>query len=329
MENSDSPVATCFRFMKSRLILTAAELDLFTQIHDLGPTAGELAEKMDLDVRATTRLLDALVTLDLLEKENGRYACTDTGVPLSSSHRETILPMILHLNGLWDTWSHLTETIQDGINPHKSMSIKRDEARRKAFIGAMHVIGRELSMELADSYDLSPFNKLLDIGGGSGTYTIAFLKKNPKMTAVLFDLEDVMPLAEERLTAEGFQDRVVLESGDYYVDQLPEGCDLALLSAIIHQNSPKQNLDLFQKAYQALNPGGMLLIRDHIMDDSRTHPPEGALFALNMLVNTEGGDAYTFGEVKEALEEAGFVDVKMPRKGQRMDCLVEARKPKI
>lgn len=326
MKNSESPVETCFRLMKIRLILTAAELDLFTQIHDSGPTAGELAEKMDLDVRATTRLLDALVTLDLLEKENGRYACTDSGAPLSSSHKGTVLPMILHLNGLWDTWSHLTETVRDGINPHRGMSIKRDEARQKAFIGAMHVIGRELSMEIADSYDLSPFKKLLDIGGGSGTYTIAFLNKNPKMTAILFDLEDVMPLAEERLTAEGFQDRVVLESGNYYVDQLPEGCDLALLSAIIHQNSPEQNLDLYQKAYQALNHGGVLLIRDHIMDDSRTHPPDGAVFALNMLVNTEGGDSYTFDEVKETLEEAGFVDVKMPRKGERMDCLVEARK---
>ncbi len=326
MEDSNSPMDICFRFMKSRLILTAAELDLFTRIHDSSPTAGELAEKADLDLRATTRLIDALVGLGLLEKKHGRYACTDTGLPLSSNHKETILPMILHLNGLWDTWSHLTETIQNGESPHRGMAIKRDEARQKAFIGAMHVIGRELSREIADSYDLRPFNKLLDIGGGSGTYTIAFLKKNPKMTAVLFDLEDVMPLAEERLNAEGIRDRAVLESGDFYVDELPKGCDLALLSAIIHQNSPKQNLDLFLSVYQALDPGGVILIRDHIMEDSRTHPPEGALFALNMLVNTEGGDTYTFGEVKEALEEAGFVDVKMPRKGERMDCLVEARK---
>jgi cyclopropane fatty-acyl-phospholipid synthase-like methyltransferase len=190
----------------------------------------------------------------------------------------------------------------------------------------MHVIGRELSKDIADSYDLRPFNRLLDIGGGSGSYTISFLNKNPEMTAVIFDLEEVMPLAEERLNSAGLQDRVVLEGGDYHVDPLPKGCDLALLSAIIHQNSPKQNLALYCKAYQALESGGILLIRDHIMDDSRTHPPDGAVFALNMLLNTEGGDTYTFDEVKETLEEAGFVEVNMPRTGERMDCVVEARK---
>ena len=326
MKELTAPMETCFRFMKSRMILTAAELDLFTQIHKLCPTARELAEKMDLDLRATTRLIDALVTLGLLEKENGHYACTDTGMPLSSNHKETILPMILHLNGLWDTWSHLTETIRNGKNPHRSLAIRRDAARQKAFIGAMHVIGGQLSTEIADSYDLGPFKKLLDIGGGSGTYTIAFLRKNPQMTAVIFDLEDVIPLAEERLNGEGLQDRVVLESGDFHVDPLPKGCDLALLSAIIHQNSPKQNSDLYRNVYQALSHDGVLLIRDHIMDDSRTHPPDGAVFALNMLVNTEGGDTYTFGEVKKDLEEAGFVNIKMPRKGEKMDCLVEARK---
>jgi predicted O-methyltransferase YrrM len=271
-------------------------------------------------------LVDALVTLGLLEKNNGRYSCTETGAPLSSKHKESILPMILHLNGLWDTWSHLSQTIREGENPHRNLSIKRDEARQKAFIGAMHVIGRDLSMKIADSFDLRPFKKLLDIGGASGTYTIAFLEKNPEMTAVIFDLEEVIPLAEERLTSAGLQDRVVLKGGNFYIDQMPKGCDLALLSAIIHQNSPKQNLDLFRNVHQALDRGGVLLIRDHIMDDSRIHPPDGAIFALNMLLNTDGGDTYTFSEVMEALEEAGFVDIKMSRQGERMDCLVEARK---
>ena len=79
----------CFRFMKSRIILTAAELDLFTQIQNLSPTAGELAKNLNLDVRATTRLIDALVTLGLLEKNNDRYSCTASGVPLSSNHKES------------------------------------------------------------------------------------------------------------------------------------------------------------------------------------------------------------------------------------------------
>ncbi len=122
-------------------------------------------------------------------------------------------------------------------------------------------------------------------------------------------------------------DRVELIPGDFYSDDLPEGCDLALLSAIIHQNSPQQNLELYRKVYRSLSPGGMLLIRDHIMGEDRTRPPEGALFAINMLVNTRGGDTYTFQDVAQGLKEAGFTDVRRLRSGQRMDCVVSAVKP--
>lgn len=103
--------------------------------------------------------------------------------------------------------------------------------------------------------------------------------------------------------------------------------DLALLSAIIHQNSPDQNVALYKKVHHALIPGGTLLIRDHIMDESRIDPPAGAVFAINMLVATQGGDTYTFGEIAEGLMAAGFSDVRQIRDGKRMDSLVIARKP--
>jgi predicted methyltransferase len=128
------------------------------------------------------------------------------------------------------------------------------------------------------------------------------------------------------LEEEGFQDRVELAAGDFYLDELPGGCDLALLSAIIHQNSPEQNIALYEKIHRALAPGGVVLIRDHIMDESRTQPPAGAMFALNMLVNTSAGDTYTFAEVKQTLEAAGFGEIRQVRTGERMDCLVEGRK---
>jgi hypothetical protein len=108
---------------------------------------------------------------------------------------------------------------------------------------------------------------------------------------------------------------------------LPTGCDLALLSAIIHQNSPEENLSLYGKVFRALEKGGAILIRDHIMDEDRTKPPTGAFFAINMLVNTHGGDTYSFREVKDGLKTAGFIDVKLLRTGEKMDCLVEAKKP--
>ncbi len=314
-------------FMKSRIILTGAELDLFTRIHRGVDTVGAIAQENRLDVRAVTRLLDAMVVYGLLFKENGGYRLTPEGMFLSSDHPESTLPMVLHMNELWDTWSHLTETMALGKNPARVPPSQKPEKAMNAFIGAMNVVGRGLSKEIAAALDLSSYYKLLDIGGASGTYTIAFLEKNPKMKGVIFDLKQVVPMAEARLREAGIFDRVELAGGDFYVDELPKGCDLALLSAIIHQNDLKQNRDLYRKIHRAIVPGGTLMIRDHIMDESRTWPPAGAVFALNMLVGTDGGDTYTFREVREDLESAGFTDIRQIRQGEKMDCIVTARKP--
>ena len=313
-------------FLKSRIIMTAAELDLFTRLDKERATAKDLAQELECDQRGLTRILDCLVALELLSKEDRAYGNTERGKFLSSEHPETELPMVLHLGGLWESWSGLTETVKTGDNPRRKPIADRGADSLKDFIGAMHVVGRSLSNELADFYDLSPFTRLLDIGGATGTYTIAFLQKNSDMTAVLFDLPDVVPLAKETLKNEGLLGRVELVAGDFYQDELPKGCDLALLSAIIHQNSPQQNLDLYRKIHRALVVGDTLLIRDHVMDHNRTFPPQGTLFAINMLVNTKGGDTYTFEEISDALEAAGFGNVKLVRKGERMDCLVEAKK---
>ncbi len=324
----EAVMADARAFMRSRIILTAAELDLFTQIDGNPSSAAELAQTNGLDLRCATRLLDCLVVFGLLGKEeNGRYHTTENGAFYSSEHSETVLPMVNHLNDLWDTWTHLTETVRTGENPERRPVTGRGDDTLKDFILAMHVVGRDMAGEIAAAYDLGPFRKLLDIGGASGSYTIAFLEKNPAMTAVLFDLDKVIPLAEARLKDEGLLDRVTLAAGDFHEDDLPAGADLALLSAIIHQNSPQENVDLYKKIHKALLPGGVLLIRDHIMDETRTVPPAGAVFAINMLANTKGGDTYTFAEVKDTLEEAGFTDVKWVRNGENMDSLVEARKP--
>ncbi|MBA4416879.1 MAG: hypothetical protein C0392_03050 [Syntrophus sp. (in: bacteria)] len=326
MEKHMHIIEEVFTFMKSRVIITAAELDFFTNLDERPATSGKLASSMGLNPRATARILDALVTMDLLEKKGDFYHCTENGKSLSSRHPHTILPMILHMARLWKSWSYLTETVQEGSMRKREIQ-EFDDENRAAFIGAMHAIGIGLSEEIAEGYDLSPFKRMLDVGGASGTYTIAFLRKNLHMNATIFDLEPVISLALKRIEGEGLSDRVTFAKGDFYKDDLPGEYDLVLLSAIIHQNSPEENMDLFQKTFQALEPGGVLLIRDHIMDESRTKPPAGAMFAINMLVNTRGGDTYTFGEVQHALETAGFTHVALVRTGERMDCLVEARKP--
>ena len=315
-------------FMKSRAILSAAELDFFSLLDGDFISAEDLADNLGLDKRATTRLLDCLVTFDLLEKKKDHYLTTEKASCLSSKNPDSVLPMINHMNTIWDNWSRLTDIVRTGSNSKlRSVVDSTSKEDRSAFIGAMHVAAKRISTKIAEAYDLSPFKKLLDIGGGSGAYTIAFLKKNPKLNAVIFDLESVIPITKEKIAESGLQNRVRFVSGNFYEDTLPDGCDLALLSAIIHQNSPQQNLALYRKINHVLDPGGSLIIRDHIMDESRTNPPAGALFALNMLVNTPAGDTYTFNEVKDTMEAAGFAEIKLVISGKEMDCLVEAKKP--
>ncbi len=314
-------------FMKSRIILSGAEIDLFTRVDRGVDTAQSLAEQTGADLRGLTRLLDVIVAYGLLVKGNDKYRLTEEGSVLSADHPQSILPMVMHMNGLWDKWSRLTPIVKEGKTPQETSPSKKDEQTMKAFIGAMHVVGRELSREIAGVLDLSPYKRLLDIGGASGTYTIAFLEKNPDMRAMIFDLPPVLPLAEEQIAKAGLTERVTLVAGDFYHDQLPDGCDLALLSAIIHQNSPAQNVELYKKIFHVLAPGGTLLIRDHIMDEDRVHPVAGAIFAINMLSVTQGGDTYTLAEIRNTLKEAGFTDIRLVRKGEKMDGIVTAKKP--
>jgi len=325
MKPGEEILADVRHYWRCRAILTAAELDCFSLLRREAMSAPDLAARLRSDIRATTRLLDCLVTFGLLEKEAGLYRTTDRGSLLSSDHAESVRPMALHLNRLWRSWSDLSEAVSRGRNPRHAPVTDEGGEALEAFIGAMHVAGRGLAAEIAAICRPGRFRRLLDIGGGSGTYTVAFLNENPGLRAVLFDLPDVISLARARLRAEGLLDRADLVAGDFYADDLPGGCDAALLSAIIHQNGPEQNLDLFRKIRGALVPGGVLIIRDHVMDEERTAPPAGALFALNMLVATEAGDTYTFPEIRETLLEAGFRDVRLLRRGERMDCLVEAR----
>jgi SAM-dependent methyltransferase len=326
MENPQVIMTELMNFMKNRVILTASALDLFTKFDEAPSTANEMAEREGFSEKGLARVLDCLVAFGFLKKEDNRYSNTGKGAFFSSRHPETILPMALHYNHLWNAWSSLTDIVKNKKGKRHNVIAKLDKKDREAFIGAMHVIARTLSKDIADAYHADRFECLLDIGGASGAYTMAFLKENPKMQAVLFDLKEVIPIAKKRLADEGFLRRVKLVAGDFHTDGLPGGCDLALLSAIIHQNNPEENIALYKKIYDALKPGGTLLIRDHIMDGSRTLPAPGALFAINMLVNTAGGDSYTFAEVKNALKKAGFIDIKLLRTGDRMDCLVEAVK---
>lgn len=316
-------------FMEARILLSAAELDLFTLLAGKSRTAGEVARQLGGDERALTILLDALAALDLLEKRDGRYRCpAGLAAHLSADAPASVLPMVLHSASMWTSWSELTGIARGDAEAGRRARAPRGPAEQQAFIGAMHVVSAPRAPAIVAAIGPGGARALLDVGGASGTYTLAFLQAAPQLRATLFDLPPVIELARARLGAAGVLDRVTLVAGDFERDELPPGHDLALLSAIIHQNSPQQNLDLYRKVRRALLPGGRLVIRDHVVEPDRTRPRRAAVFAVNMLVRTAGGNVYTLDEIAAALTRAGFERVRLIQPGtEAMDGLVEAFNP--
>ena len=229
------------------------------------------------------------------------------------------------MGSVWRNWSKITDVVLGHSVPDLKKGIM-DRDNLDAFIGAMHVVASRAAPAVVAAVEPTGAGRLLDIGGGSGAYTLAFLDARPTLRATLFDRPRVIDMARERIKAAAMLDRVTLVPGDFYTDELPTGHDLALLSAIIHQNSPEENRELYCKIQSALDPGGRIVIRDHVMSPDRTQPREGALFAVNMLAGTKGGRTYTFEEIEAGLLAAGFSRIRLiQRKG--MFSLVEGYKP--
>jgi SAM-dependent methyltransferase len=315
-------------FRPACVIGAAAELELWTALGGQSLSAGQLAEKLGCDLRAITMLLDAVAGLGFLEKRDDRY-----GVPaelrgwLLADSQETILPMLQHMTNVLRGWSQLAGVVKAGAPMPRVASIRGAEADRASFIAAMHSISGPLADSLVARLGPPRFRNLLDVGGASGTWTMAFLRAVPAATATIFDLPDAIQQARARLAGTEFAPRVTLLPGDFYVDQLPGGADFAWVSAICHQHSRRHNRELFAKVFKALLPGGRVAVRDVVMARCRTKPLQGALFAINMLVNTDSGGAFTFDEYAEDLQAAGFQQPRLAVEDEAMSSVVVAEKP--
>jgi precorrin-6B methylase 2 len=310
------------------VLIAAAELDVFTCLHGQPMSAADLADRIRADRRATAILLDALAAMRLLVKREGVYEVpADVAELLTETGARCTLGMVRHLGNCLRRWGQLARVTQTGRPVEGEVSVRGAEADLASFIRAMHEVSDPIAANLVASLGPLTFRNLLDIGGASGTWTIPFLRLYLAGTATIFDMPEVIPMAETLLTTAGVRDRVRLVPGNFYTDALPAGSDLAWVSAIVHQNSREQNRALFAKVFAALVPRGRILIRDFVMDDTRTNPPAGAFFAVNMLVNTPGGGTFTFGELRDDLAAAGFEDAALLRRGEGMDSVISAAKP--
>lgn len=325
--NEQSLLALGRGYQEPCILAAGVNLDLFSEIGSHRCTAPWLAEHINVNPRALTILLDALVAMRLLDKQGEQYTVPQNVFELLSSQgHNSLLPAARHYAILLTRWASLTEVVRTGVPITQREDYTPPPGALEAFIGAMANFTAPEAEALARAVPLGSARRVLDVGGGPATHTIAFLRAYPSLTAILFDRPPVVEIARRNLLAAGVLERVQLSAGDFYTDELPPGCDVAWVSAIIHMNSRQQNRELFGRVLRALEPNGRIIIRDHVMDESRTSPPSGALFAINMLTGTDGGGTYTFDEIRHDLQAAGFANVELLVDQAEMNCLVRAVK---
>ncbi len=306
----DDLLETIRAFMPSRVILTALELDVFTALRD-GCDAGDLAKRINADARGTEMLLNALVSLGLLQKQEGIFRNAAPAARfLAEGSRDSARQAQLHTANMWQRWSHLTEAVKSG-SPAPSVG---DDESVATFIAAMDHTSRGRVRSITQALQLNGTRRLLDLGGGSGAYSIAFAKASPELRSEIVDLPQVVPIAQDHIADAGLSNRITVRPGDMLTAELPaQTYDLVLLSSICHMFSPEENQALFAKARAALAPTGRIAIADFIADPGKASPRSATLFALNMLVATHGGSTYSEPEYDAWLKAAGFGEVKRIR----------------
>jgi len=297
-------------FWKTCVLQTAVKMEVFTVIGDGGLTTGEIAQKVDGAANGVARLLNALVAMALLDKKDDKYTNTPTGRELLAKGSPKYLGhIIMHHHHLLESWSKLDQAVKSG-KPQRSRSSYSKEEWRESFLMGMFNLAMGLAPKIVPAIDVSSRHHLLDLGGGPGTYAIHFCLGNEHLKATVYDLPTTRPFAEKTIGQFKLADRINLMNGNYLEDPVEGRYDVAWLSHILHGEEPGDCRMIIQKAVDALEPGGMIIIHDFILNNSMDGPLFPALFSLNMLLGTESGQSYSEEQIIDMLAAAGAKDIR-------------------
>jgi precorrin-6B methylase 2 len=256
-------------------------------------------------------LMNALAAMGTLAKRDGIFHNTPATMRyFVEGCVDDARAATMHTAHLWQRWSTLTECVRAGTSVTHEEMVARPEEWTLAFIAAMHRNSQGLAPWVVRAVGAEGVDRMLDVGGGSGAYSIAFARANKKLHADLLDLPTVIPIAQGHIEKAGLVGRIKACVGDLRTDKLGEGYNLVFVSAICHMLSPEENQDLLKRCYEALAPNGRLVVQDFILEPDKTAPKWAALFALNMLVGTRSGSSYSNEEYDSWLREVGFSEVR-------------------
>ena len=294
--------------MPSRCLLTAIELDIFTAVGE-GASAAEVGKKINASARGTGILLNALVALRLLAKSGDKYKNTaETARFFVQGSKDNQRNGLLHMADIWHSWSTLTNAVRSGT--WVEIGREQNPEWTTNFITAMQNIAKDRAPLVVRALGTEGVRHVLDLGGGSGIYSIAFAKASRDVKCEILDLAEVTPLTTEYVSKAGVAAQVSIRSGDMLRDDFGSGYDIIMLNQICHMFSEEQNREMFRRARKALAPNGRLAVQEFILNADKTGPLHAALFSVNMLVGTEAGASYNESEFTTWMKDAGFSDVR-------------------
>lgn len=283
-------------------------LDVFTPLNDGLDTAEALAQITKCDQRALSMLLNALAAMGLLVKSGDVFGLSALAKEFLVKDSPRYMGYIIrHHHRLMASWSMLPQAVRTG-QPARHQPRSDDD--REDFLLGMFNLASGIAPGLAKKLDFTGRERLLDLGGGPGTYAIHFCLENQGLAATVFDQAGTRSFAEATISSFGVGDRVEFVAGDYLQDPLPGGFDVAWLSHILHAEGPENCRNILTKAARSLKPGGLLLIHEFILNDAMDGPEFPALFSLNMLLGTQNGQSYSESHLRDMLAGVGARDIR-------------------
>lgn len=310
-------------FLAAKTLLVAVDLELFTFLSDGGKRASVIEEELGLHPRATRDFLDALLSLDLLERDGTGGDPVYSNTPETAAFLDKNDPryvggsLELSNKRLYEMWGNLDEALRTG-QPQNEVKdsdaslfekLYEDPERLEAFLEGMEGSSKQTFRAFADQFDFSEYDTLCDIGGALANLSRTVVREHPHLSAVSLDLPEVTELARERIREHGLSERVEAVSRDFLEDEIPEA-DLVTASRVLHDLGLEDKKMLLRKAYEAVRPGGAFVAIDAIIDDERREHTAGLLESLVMLVEFgEEGFDYTGEQFTEWATEAGFEEI--------------------
>jgi predicted O-methyltransferase YrrM len=314
MPDPSNIIALATAHWASMVLLTANRLNLFTLLSGAPRSPADVAAKCGAHPRPLTMLLNACVGQGLLRRENGCYVNSETAEAFLTPGKPGYLGDALrYSDDLYPVWGRLGEAIASNAPVLRPETILgADSEKTRNFVLGMHNRARGAAATLASILDLRGRQRLLDVGGGPGTYSILLIAQTPGLTATVLDLPAVVGIGQELIAEAGYADRVRTLAGDYTTTEFPADHDTVLMSGILHRETPESSRRLLGKAFAALPHGGLIVLSDVFFeDDAKDRPPFATLFALNMLLTSEHGGAHAKTEMSRWMSQSGFVDIRV------------------